>query len=475
VNDLNSTVQEQEGTISSLTDTVNDLNSTVQQQATTINDLNSTVQEQEGTISSLTDTVNDLNNTVQEQSSTINDLNNTVQQQNAVITDLQEEIKELKAAKNTTITFDEITAKYNEEVTISGTLVNEDSIGLFNQIVTLTIGETEVNVTTKGGVFEYTTLFKEIGEKTVSASYAGSDKYKASDATTTFNVEKQDIIINYDPIADTAYGNNVTITGTFTQADGKAISNSNVNVYINGKQYKVRTDKTGAFTVTITVNTVGTNNVTLSYGGNAYYNSYETSTTFNADKQDLIITCDAIEAVAYGDNVTITGKFTDANGKAISNSNVNVYINGKQYKARTDKSGVFTLSVQTKAMGTNNVTLSYGGNDKYNSFETTATFDVVKQDLLITYDSIQDTVCGDNVTISGMFTDINGRAISKSNVNVYINGKQYKARTDTTGAFTLSVATTTVGTNNVTFSYGGNAYYNSYETSTTFNVLAKAE
>ena len=60
-------------------------------------------------------------------------------------------------------------------------------------------------------------------------------------------------------------------------------------------------------------------------------------------------------------------------------------------------------------------------------------------------------------------------------MNVYINCKQYKAKTDSTGAFTLSVATKTVGTNNVTFSYGGNAYYTSYETSTTFNVIAKAE
>ncbi len=57
----------------------------------------------------------------------------------------------------------------------------------------------------------------------------------------------------------------------------------------------------------------------------------------------------------------------------------------------------------------------------------------------------------------------------------YIKGKQYKAKTDSTGVFTLSVATKIVGINNVTLSYGENAYYNSYETSTTFNVIAKNE
>ena len=434
------------------------------------------IEELEELVENLNNTINELNNTVQEQNNTITDLNNTVKEQNNTITDLQEQIAELKAPKNTTITLDKIVdAKYNENVTISGALVNEDSIGLFNQIITLTIGETEVNVTTKSGIIEYETLFKELGDKTVTARFAGTDKYIKSEANTTFTIEKQDVIITFDEIADTAFNDNVTITGKFTQANGKAISNSNVNVYINGKQYKARTDKTGSFTLSAQVKAAGTNNVTLSYGGNTYYNSFETNTTFNADKQDLLITYDAIADIAYGDNVTITGKFTEANGRAVFNSNVNVYINGKQYKARTDKDGFFTLSVQVKAIGTCNVTLSYGGNDKYNSFETSTTFNVEKQDIIITYDPIKDTIYGDNVTISGKFTDINVKAIIKSNVNVYINGKQYKAKTDTAGVFTLSVATTLVGTNNVTLSYGENDYYTGYETNTTFNVIAKEE
>ena len=67
---------------------------------------------------------------------------------------------------NMTIILNEITnAKFDENVTISGILVNKDSTGLFNQVVTLTIGDEEVNVTTKAGVFQYTTLFRQLGEK----------------------------------------------------------------------------------------------------------------------------------------------------------------------------------------------------------------------------------------------------------------------------------------------------------------------
>ena len=88
------------------------------------------------------------------------------------------------------------------------------------------------------------------------------------------------------------------------------------------KMLKAKTDKTGAFTFTVAASTVGLNNVTLSYGGNTNYNSYTTSTTFNVEKQDIIITYNPITDTKYKDDVTITGKVTDVNGKALYNINI---------------------------------------------------------------------------------------------------------------------------------------------------------
>ena len=98
----------------------------------------------------------------------------------------------------------------------------------------------------------------------------------------------------------------------------------------------------------------------------------------HAGTQDVIITADPISDVTLGENVTITGKFTDKNGKAISNSIVKVTINGKKYSARTDSKGTYTLSVATTTEGVNNVTLAYIGGAKYNAFETNTTFTVIK-------------------------------------------------------------------------------------------------
>ena len=49
---------------------------------------------------------------------------------------------------------------------------------------------------------------------------------------------------------------------------------------------------------------------------------------------------------------------------------------------------------------------------------------------------------------------------------------KYLAKTDKTGTYTLSVATTQTGTNKVSIGYSGNDKYEAYETNTIFTVTA---
>ncbi|MEE3324451.1 MAG: Ig-like domain repeat protein, partial [Methanosphaera sp.] len=59
-------------------------------------------------------------------------------------------------------------------------------------------------------------------------------------------------------------------------------------------------------------------------------------------------------------------------------TNVKILINGKKYYAKTDNTGKYTLSTQANTLGTNNVTIGYSGNDKYEAYETNTTFTVLK-------------------------------------------------------------------------------------------------
>ena len=56
--------------------------------------------------------------------------------------------------------------------------------------------------------------------------------------------------------------------------------------------------------------------------------------------------------------------------------------------------------------------------------------------------------------------------------SIMINGVKYYAKTDKAGVYIFSLETTVLGNNNVTLGYSGNDKYESYETSTTFKVIA---
>ena len=280
------------------------------------------------------------------------------------------------------------------------------------------------------------------------------------------------VVVTYEPIADVNFGDNVTVTGNFTTATGKAVTNANVKVVVNGVKNYAKTDKNGVYSFTFQADTIGVNEVTVGYSGNAKYDAYETATTFNVlGKMPVVVTYEPISDVNFGENVTITGKFTTTTGKAITNANVKIIINGVKYYAKTDKTGTYLLSVQTTVAGVNTVSIGYSGNAKYEAYETTTTFNVLgKQPVVVTYDPISNVKLGNNVTITGKFTTSTGKAITNANVKIMINGVKYYAKTDRTGSYLLSVKTSKVGVNTVTLGYSGNAKYEAYETSTTFNV-----
>ena len=91
---------------------------------------------------------------------------------------------------------------------------------------------------------------------------------------------KKNTKITINKIANANKGKNVSVTGKFTNADGTALTNSNIVVYVNGAHHTVKTDSKGLYNYTFTANVIGVNNITVAYMGNAKYNAFNTTTTF---------------------------------------------------------------------------------------------------------------------------------------------------------------------------------------------------
>ncbi|MDO5826443.1 MAG: hypothetical protein Q4Q22_08675, partial [Methanosphaera sp.] len=286
----------------------------------------------------------------------------------------------------------------------------------------------------------------------------------------TYVLSKEDVTISYDAIADTVYRDNVTITGKICETSGNPLQDVTVKITINNNEvYYNQTDSNGEFSLTTVVNRGGRNNVTIECYED-YYNSNKVNTTFNAEKLNAQITCDAIANAKYHDNVTITGKLQETNGNAIKNDTVKITVNNKEtYYNQTDSNGVYRFTILANKTGINNVTVEYAGYN-YNSQQVKKTFNVSKQSTQITIEAINITGYLGNITITGKLKESAGSPIQNAIINISINDEKYSAKTDKNGTYKLTTTANTVGTNNVKIVYEGNENYNRSEKTTTLNI-----
>ncbi|MBQ6350525.1 MAG: Ig-like domain-containing protein [Methanobrevibacter sp.] len=99
-----------------------------------------------------------------------------------------------------------------------------------------------------------------------------------------------------------------------------------------------------------------------------------------ANKQKTILTFENGHEFNEGDSIQI--KLTDANGTALANKTINITVTDKNrtsdhHSVVTNDEGIGTLKLD-KSAGEYNVTISFGGNDKYLSCSSTQQFSVKK-------------------------------------------------------------------------------------------------
>ena len=281
--------------------------------------------------------------------------------------------------------------------------------------------------------------------------------------------------ITINKIANTQYTDNATIKGTLKTSSGTALKSTTLNISINGKKYTTKTDANGTFTYKYKTNTVGKNNVTVSYAGNTKYAGTTTQTTFNVTTKATKITINKIANTQYTDNATIKGTFKSSSGKTLGFLTLTVKINGvKVGTTKTNVNGTFTYKYQTQKVGTNNITVTYEGGSKYKATSTKSTFNVTTKATKITINKIANTQYTDNATIKGTLKSTNGKTLGYLTLTVKVNGaKVGTTKTNANGTFTYKYKTQKVGTNNITITYEGATKYKTTTTKTIFNVTAK--
>ncbi len=285
--------------------------------------------------------------------------------------------------------------------------------------------------------------------------YMGSDKvigvYSDSKAV---NLIAPDVTVGYKK-------------GTFEiylkDIEGKAIANKAGTITIEDIQYPFTTDINGTACINLTL-TTGNYTATV-HTASDYYNKagHAVATIVVKDDRNTPTITAAnksvyLKTIASGYKYSVALKY--ASGKALANKKITITYNGKTYKATTNSNGVATVTLKATATGSKTAKVTFAGDDEYKATTKSATIKVVQEASKITAAKKTFKVKTNPKKYTIALKSKSGKAIAKAKVTITINGKTYKATTNSNGKATFKITKLTKrGTFTATVKFAGDKYY----------------
>ena len=295
------------------------------------------------------------------------------------------------------------------------------------------------------------------GDYTISAVFAGNDKYLPGVSNALLTVSKADPALNV-LISDVGYDGVFNINVALTGVDAIGL-NGNVIVTVNNKDYSVNIVNGKGTAVGVKL-AAGTYDFTAAWAGNDNYNAVGDSGKFSVAKVDSIIDV-AVSDIKVGEDAVISVKLlSDATGT------VTVTVNGKDY-TETVVNGVANVKVADLKAGTYDVAVKYSGDNNYNAAVATSSFIVSKVDSTMDV-TVNDIVFGGDLIVDAVLPgDATGEVV------ITVNGVDYHVSIEN-GKATGTISGLAAGDYTVTVKYVGDDKYTGVEVAENVNV-AKAQ
>ena len=263
-----------------------------------------------------------------------------------------------------------ISAVYNPDNNeLVATLTNGDTgkaVSSASVQVDINGATTTVKTNTKGQA-KLSTADLPLGTYNAIISYAGNSKY--SPASTSISVDVKTKVIVTD-----VYAYSDRIVDKLTNgATGKAIANANMIVEINGVKYNAKSDNKGQLTFDTTgLNLPSSYDLTISYRGNDRYTASSATVAVDLNKANMMITTNY-----HADKQKMVATLKNSKtGKAVSNANMIIDLNGVKTTYKSNDQGKITLPTTDFAPGTYVGTVTYPGNARYNSISAVFKIDI---------------------------------------------------------------------------------------------------
>ena len=324
-------------------------------------------------------------------------------------------------------------------------------------VVTVNVNGKVYPVTVENGFAKLPLRELDAGDYTISAVFAGNDKYLPGVSNALLTVSKADPALNV-LISDVGYDGVFNINVALTGVDAIGL-NGNVIVTVNNKDYSVNIVNGKGTAVGVKL-AAGTYDFTAKFAGSDNYNDVSDSGNFKVNKVDSAIDV-AVKDINVGEDAVITVKLlSDATGS------VTVTVNGKDY-TETVVNGVANVKVADLKAGTYDVAVKYSGDNNYNAAVATSSFTVSKVDSTMDV-TVNDIVFGGDLTVDAVLPDD-----ATGEVVITVNGVDYPVLI-VDGKATGTIGGLAAGDYTVTVKYAGDDKYVGVEITEGVNV-AKAQ
>ena len=324
-------------------------------------------------------------------------------------------------------------------------------------VVTVNVNGKVYPVTVENGFAKLPLRELNAGDYTISAVFAGNDKYLPGVSNALLTVSKADPALNVF-ILDVDYYGTFNINVALTGVDAIGL-NGDVIVTVNGKDYTVNVVN-GKGNVTGVKLAAGTYDFTAKFAGSDNYNDVSDSGNFKVNKVDSAIDV-AVSDIKVGEDAVITVKlFSDATGS------VTVTVNGKDYTEPV-VNGVVNVKVSGLKADTYDVAVKYSGDNNYNDAVATSSFTVSKVDPTMDV-TADDIVFGEDLTVNAVLpADATGEVV------ITVDGVDYPVAI-VDGKATGTISGLAAGDYTVSVKYAGDDKYAGVEVTEVVNV-AKAD
>ena len=320
-----------------------------------------------------------------------------------------------------------------------------------------------------------------VGNYTVIARFAGDDKFNEASNSTAFRVLKVSVPVTNETIS-IPEGNSTEYSISLpTDATGT------LTVTVDGKNY-TQTLTDGKATVNIPKLNDGSHNITVTYSGDAKYESIikslvvtvvnstvanvtgdnstnttgdngtiDNSTNTTVVKEDPVLVVSA-EDIYVGESVVVNVRTSVETGK------ISVNVNNVDYEFVIGN-GKSSVSIPDLAVGIYDVIARFAGDDKFNEATNTTKFKVLKVNIPLTNETISIPEGNSTEYSISLPEDATGT------LTVTVDGKNY-TQTLTKGKATVNIPELSEGSHNITVTYSGDGKYEAISKSSVVSVNA---